>query len=67
LQDRSPADETGGINLPVKTTASDPAEPAESLLYVNAAENKLRVFAGAWRTLQSTARNILVSSRRMHR
>lgn len=55
LQDRWPTEGSGGINLPVKTTASDPTDPVEGLLYLNTADNKLRVYAdGAWRTLQGT-------------
>jgi len=55
LQDRWPGGGAGGLNLPVKTTASDPVNPVEGLLYLNTADNKLRVYAdGAWRTLQGT-------------
>jgi parallel beta-helix repeat protein len=56
LQDRWPSGGAGGMNLPVKTTASDPANPVEGLLYLNTADNTLRVYAdGDWRTLQGTA------------
>ena len=55
LQDRWPSEGSGGINLPVKTTTSDPADPVDGLLYLNTADDKLRVYAdGAWRSLQST-------------
>jgi parallel beta-helix repeat protein len=55
LQDRWPSEGSGGMNLPVKTTACDPTDPVEGLFYVNTADNKLRVYAdGAWRTLQGT-------------
>jgi hypothetical protein len=43
------------MNLPVKTTSSDPTDPVDGLLYLNTADKKLRVYAdGAWRTLQGT-------------
>jgi Right handed beta helix region len=55
LQDRWPGGGAGGMNLPVKGTATDPDNPVEGLFYLNVAESKLRVYAnGAWRTLQST-------------
>ncbi|MHC4623117.1 MAG: LamG domain-containing protein [Planctomycetota bacterium] len=38
--------------LPVKTTTGDPAGPVEGQIYVNTADNKVRVYAdGAWRDL----------------
>lgn len=40
--------------LPVKTTTGDPANPVEGQIYVNTADNKVRVYAdGAWRDLTS--------------
>jgi hypothetical protein len=40
--------------LPVKTTTGDPASPVEGQIYVNTADNKVRVYAdGAWRDLTS--------------
>jgi parallel beta-helix repeat protein len=55
LQDRWPSAGSGGFNLPVKTTTSDPADAVDGLLYLNTADDKLRVYAdGAWRTLQGT-------------
>lgn len=50
LQDRWPSGGAGGMNLPVN--ASDPTNPVEGLLYLNTADNKLRVYAdGVWRAL----------------
>src|SRR4030095_2230766 len=55
LQDRWPSEGSGGINLPVKNTANDPAGPVEGLLYLNTRDKKLSVYAeGAWRTLPGT-------------
>jgi parallel beta-helix repeat protein len=55
IQDRWPGGDAGGLNLPVKTTACDPTHAVEGVLYLNTADNKLRVFAdGDWRTLQGT-------------
>jgi hypothetical protein len=54
LQDRWPREGDGGMNLPVKTTGGDPASPVEGLLYLNAVDKKVSVYAdGAWRTLTS--------------
>jgi hypothetical protein len=40
------------MNLPVKTTHGDPAEPVDGLLYLNTFDKMLRVYAdGDWRTL----------------
>ncbi len=55
LQNRWPGGGAGGMNLPVKGTATDPDNPVEGLFYLNVADSRLRVYAnGAWRTLQST-------------
>jgi parallel beta-helix repeat protein len=52
LQDRWPREGDGGMNLPVKTTHGDPAEPVDGLLYLNTFDKMLRVYAdGDWRTL----------------
>jgi parallel beta-helix repeat protein len=54
LQDRWPREGDGGLNLPVKITGGDPADPVDGLLYLNTGENKLKVYAdGDWRTLTS--------------
>jgi hypothetical protein len=56
LQDRWPIGESGGMNLPVKTSGGDPTGPVDGVLYLNTDEDRLKVYAdGAWRTLQSTA------------
>ncbi len=56
LQDRWPIGESGGMNLPVKTSGGDPTGPIDGVLYLNTDEDRLKVYAdGAWRTLQSTA------------
>lgn len=40
------------IRLVVKTTTGDPSSPGEGDIYVNTADNKVRVYAdGAWRDL----------------
>jgi parallel beta-helix repeat protein len=49
LQDRWPRE--SGLNLPVKTTGGDPADPVDGLLYLNTGENKPR--RRDWRTLTS--------------
>ncbi|MDJ0667762.1 MAG: right-handed parallel beta-helix repeat-containing protein [Desulfobacterales bacterium] len=55
LQDRWSRGGTLGLPLPVKSTANDPTNPVEGLLYLNTADNKLRVYAdGTWHTLQTT-------------
>ena len=42
----------GTLVLPVKTDTGDPASPVEGQIYVNTADNKVRVYAdGAWRDL----------------
>jgi hypothetical protein len=43
---------TATLVLPVKSTTGDPASPVEGQIYVNTADNKVRVYAdGAWRDL----------------
>lgn len=40
------------LKLPVKTTAGDPSTPSDGWMYVNTADNKIRVYAdGSWRDL----------------
>jgi len=42
------------LKLPVKTTAGDPASPAEGWMYVNTNSRALRLYANAgWRTVAS--------------
>jgi len=54
LQDRWPREGDGGMNLPVKPTGGDPVAPVDGLLYLNAANKELRVYAdGAWHTVTS--------------
>ncbi|REK35574.1 MAG: hypothetical protein DWQ20_06005 [Actinobacteria bacterium] len=44
--------EDGVIDLPVKTTTGDPSSPNDGWMYVNTADNAVRVYAdGAWRDL----------------
>ena len=50
-----PIGESGGMNLPVKTTASDPTARRRRCCISTSHEDRLKVYAdGAWRTLQST-------------
>ena len=43
-----------GFVLPVRTSTGDPASPFEGQMYVNTADNALRVYAdGAWRDVIS--------------
>ena len=40
------------LKMPVKTDTGDPGSPADGDMYVNTADNKVRVYAdGAWRDL----------------
>jgi len=42
----------GSLKLPVKSTTGDPASPFEGQIYVNTADNKVRVYAdGEWHDL----------------
>jgi parallel beta-helix repeat protein len=56
LHDIWPDGDAGGMNLPVKTTLGEPANPVDGVFYLNTEARKLSVYAkGAWRTLQGTA------------
>jgi parallel beta-helix repeat protein len=56
LHDTWPNGDAGGMNLPVKTTSGEPANPIDGVFYLNTEDRKLSVYAkGAWRTLQGTA------------
>jgi hypothetical protein len=54
LHDQWPDGDAGGMNLPLKPTAGDPAKPVDGMLYLNTVDRKLSVYAnGEWRNLQS--------------
>ena len=54
LHDQWPEGDAGGMNLPLKPTTGDPGKPVDGVLYLNAFDRKLNVYAnGAWRNLQS--------------
>ena len=55
LHERPPADDWGGVNLPVKPDGGDPVNAVDGVLYLNPEDRRLQLFAkGAWRTLQTT-------------